>query len=487
MRNFQSFLAGTSHDEDNELMNRREFLKLSALSTTGLIAAEWLFDTPLALAATPEIRSSKGVLQATLVVEESMISYEGQKRWAMTYNGVFPAPTLRAKPGDELRITVVNKLKEPTNLHTHGLHTSPNGNGDNPFLMVNPGESFSYSIKVRKDQLSGTFWYHPHHHHLAAKQVSSGLAGALIVEDKLDSVSVLTKATERVVVLSDPRIGQDSSITETTQSDMMHGRTGPNTLVNGLLNPTFRASGSKAERWRIVNACASEYQNISVRDGDIYQISSDSSRLPRIRKVAGVSLTPGQRTEILIVAKKSGVASLRNSLQEIAKISYATPSVKVSTVPLLPFKRITKADKERFIRVVGGGGGMGGGGMGGGGMGGGGMGGGGMGGESAFTFDGKPFDAERIDQFVKFGTTEDWVISNPSNMAHPFHIHAWPFQVVNDGTGRSLNAWHDTVNLPARSTVTIRIPFVGVKGKTVYHCHILDHEDMGMMGTVLVE
>lgn len=458
-------------------MERREFLKLAAAGTTSLLAAEWLFETAATAAESPTYRSQNGVLKLSLTAEEQMIDYQGTKRWAITYNGVFPAPTLRVKPGDELQITVINKLNEPTNLHTHGLHTSPSGNGDNPFLMIDKGESLTYSIKVRNDQMSGTYWYHPHHHHLAAKQVSAGLAGALIVEDKLDLIPVLKDATERVLVLSDPRIGIDSSISEATQMDMMHGRTGPNTLVNGDLFPTFKAKSKKPERWRIVNACASEYQTISINTGTMYQVSSDSSRLPQIRKVTSVTLTPGQRTEILIVSGKKGSVTVRNSLQNIAKIDFSTATNKIKNVKLLPFKPIKSADNNRFIRVVGGGMGAGmGGGMG-----------AGMGGETAFTFDGKAFDPDRIDQRVKFGTTEDWVITNPSNMAHPFHIHAWPFQVVNDGSGKALDAWHDTVNLPPRSTVTIRIPFVGVKGKTVYHCHILDHEDMGMMGTVLIE
>jgi FtsP/CotA-like multicopper oxidase with cupredoxin domain len=87
---------------------------------------------------------------------------------------------------------------------------------------------------------------------------------------------------------------------------------------------------------------------------------------------------------------------------------------------------------------------------------------------------------------VKFGTTEEWVINNPTGMHHPFHIHVWPFQIVDDGYGKSHEGWHDTISLPSGSTVRIRIPFVDIAGTTVYHCHILDHEDAGMMGIVKV-
>jgi FtsP/CotA-like multicopper oxidase with cupredoxin domain len=111
---------------------------------------------------------------------------------------------------------------------------------------------------------------------------------------------------------------------------------------------------------------------------------------------------------------------------------------------------------------------------------------GGMKHEAAFTFDGKSFDPKRVDQSVKFNTTEEWTLINPSSMDHPFHLHAWPFQVSNDGSGKYLDGWHDTVNLPSGKTVKIRIPFVDVSGTTVYHCHILDHEDAGMMGIIKV-
>ena len=455
-------------------MNRREFLKLSALSTTGVLAANWLFDTGLAHAGTSEIRSSKGVLKATLVAEEQMIPYQGGTRWALTYNGAFPGPTLRVKPGDELRITLVNKLKEPTNLHTHGVNASPAGNSDNPFLMIEPGKTFEYSIKVPKDQTSGTHWFHPHHHHLAAKQVASGMVGVIIVEDKLDNLPIVKSSTERIIVLADPRIGQDETVSESEDMDMMRGRSGPNTLVNGLLRPSFNVKSGAVERWRVVNTCATITQTISVPGAKLLQIATDSARLPRATKVPSISLTPGQRAEFLITVPKMGTFEVLSSTETIASLRFRSKSPRIATNPILPFKKLTKVDGSRTIRVVGPGGGMGGGGMG-----------GGMGG--SFTFDGREFDPDRIDQKVKFGDVEDWILVNPSNVSHPFHIHAWPFQVIDDGSGRSLVGWYDTVDLPVRKTVKIRIPFVGVKGKTVYHCHILDHEDMGMMGTVLVE
>ena len=110
----------------------------------------------------------------------------------------------------------------------------------------------------------------------------------------------------------------------------------------------------------------------------------------------------------------------------------------------------------------------------------------GGGGGMTFGFDGQEFDPERVDQSVALGAVEEWTIANASPMDHPFHLHVWPMQVVAaddvDPTGRP--DWRDVVIVPARSQVTVRIRFADFGGRTVYHCHVLDHEDQGMMGIV---
>jgi FtsP/CotA-like multicopper oxidase with cupredoxin domain len=109
-------------------------------------------------------------------------------------------------------------------------------------------------------------------------------------------------------------------------------------------------------------------------------------------------------------------------------------------------------------------------------------------GNGEFVIDGKSFDEQRIDYTAKLGTTEDWVITNNSMMTHPFHIHVWPFQVVSVSDGSTPpEGWYDTINIPAMQSVTIRMPINDFDGKTVYHCHILDHEDLGMMGVINVQ
>ena len=109
-----------------------------------------------------------------------------------------------------------------------------------------------------------------------------------------------------------------------------------------------------------------------------------------------------------------------------------------------------------------------------------------MGGMS-FTFNGETFNPNKVNQTVKLNSVEDWVITNTSHMVHPFHIHAWAFQVIDRGDGKPDPGWKDTVAIPVGSKVRIRINFADFGGKSVYHCHILDHEDTGMMGIVEVK
>ena len=152
-------------------------------------------ETGAELGAPPLLDSSEGRLQIELVAAPG-VRLAGRDTRALGFNGTSPGPTLRVRPGDELAIRLTNRLDQPTNLHTHGLRVSPQGNSDNPFLRVDPGTSFDYLIRVPTDHPPGTNWYHPHHHGTVADQVSGGLAGALIV----DGGPALPVAADRVLL-----------------------------------------------------------------------------------------------------------------------------------------------------------------------------------------------------------------------------------------------------------------------------------------------
>ena len=117
-----------------------------------------------ALPVPPELHSNAGLLELELAAAPLMVPWNGGERYALAYNGSVPGPTLRVRPGDTLRITLRNGLDQPTNLHTHGLHVSPEGSSDNVFVMVDPGESHTYEYRIPAGHPAGLFWYHPHHH-----------------------------------------------------------------------------------------------------------------------------------------------------------------------------------------------------------------------------------------------------------------------------------------------------------------------------------
>ena len=442
-------------------LTRRNLIKAGAISIAAAPLAKFSAFGASELIQPPTLRSVNGVLNVTLEAKPTMLPFNGGKRWALTYNGTFPGPTLIAKPGDTINVTLKNSTNMMTNLHTHGPHLPPTGNSDNPFIMIAPGDSFKYSFKIRKDQEPGTFWYHPHHHEFVAKQLSAGLAGAIIIEG--DSDKQLANTTDRVLVFADPRIGTNDSVMNTSMMDQMHGRTGDYLLINGQLKPSINAKKGRAEHWRIVNASPSLFLNLSIDNANIFVIGTDGGRVNPYF-VNTLRITPGQRYEILIYPKSSGTLNVRNDGEVVATLS--TDGTKATAPTFAPIPAL-KASITKSLKIAQGGGGM-------------------MGGMS-FTFNGETFNPNKVNMKAKLGTVEEWVITNTSHMAHPFHIHAWAFQVVDRGDGKPDPGWKDTVEIPVGAKVRIRLNFADFGGKTVYHCHILDHEDTGMMGIVEVK
>lgn len=418
------------------------------------------------------IRSTKGVLNLTLKADETMLPFKEAKRWALTYNGTFPAPTLVLNPGDILNINLENSTSMMTNFHTHGFHVSPSGNSDNPFIEIMPGKSFQYTFKIPKNHPSGTFWYHPHHHMFVAKQLSAGLAGAIIIEDAIDKQNEFRNSSDRVMVFADPRIGTDSSVMDTYMMDQAHGRLGENLLINGQLDPQVISKPGVIERWRILNACSSRYLNLAVESSEMWLIATDGGRLPEPIQVESIELVPGQRAEVVIKPRRIGSHRIFEGSEVVGTLKNAKQVSQSFRPKLMGVIPTLVATNSRTIQILGKGLME--------------MGGGQDAHEMLYAFDGTKFDPSVINQVVKLGTTEDWTISNKSLMEHPFHIHAWSFLVIDNGSGQPEEGMRDVVDIPPGKSVTIRLKFNGFKGVTVYHCHNLDHEDFGMMGIVQV-
>lgn len=449
-------------------ITRRDALRLGLLAAGAGLASSAI--PRAAASAAPAwreaavLRPTDGVLALTLTAQQGLIPFTGGQRWAMTYNGTDLPPQLRLRPGDLLRVRLKNRLAQMTNLHTHGLHVSPSGTSDNPYVMIDPGGSFAYEIRIPRNQPIGTFWYHPHVHGSSAPQVNLGMAGSIVIEDPTRPSPVPAGATDRTILLSDPVLGTTSAVARTTMMDRMHGRIGQDVLLNGQLDPTIPMTPGRVEFWRLVNTSVAREYRLTVDGADLHLVGTDGGPLGSALPMPAITLSPGERAEVVVRPRASGALAVRDAGARIATLastgSLAPPRLRT----LAPIPPLARVDRRRTLTMVETGGMMGG----------------------TPTFDGRPFDPTRIDQRARLGTVEEWTITNTTHMAHPFHLHVWPYQVVARSNGPALPGWRDTVLVPSGGWVRIRIDFADIPGTTVYHCHILDHEDAGMMGNIEV-
>ncbi|WP_369816191.1 multicopper oxidase family protein [Agromyces sp. Soil535] len=435
----------------------------------------------------PEVlTSSGGRLGLTLTAALTDVVVAGTPVRALTYNGTLPGPTLRVRPGDRIALGFRSELDAATNLHMHGLVVSPEGSSDNPFLLIEPGDTFDYEYQLGADHSPGVFWYHPHRHGNAAEQLFRGLYGAIIVEDE----EPVEATRERLLMISDIAF-DGGGVHVASQFERMLGREGDIVMVNGQVGATLLAKPGERERWRIVNACSSRFLRLRLDGQRMQLLGVDAGRYAEPQDVEEIMLTPGNRADVMVTAVEGtsvlqtlpfdrggmGMMGSPSSTTTGADLLTLTVAGTPSTAPPLVVPQPTTRDLrleqitgQRTVTLAMGA-----------------MGAMGMGGMS-FTIDGREFDHERVDTEVSHGAIEEWTIVNTSPMDHPFHLHVWPMQLVEvGGTSLADVDWRDVVPVRARSTTVVRIAFGGLLGRTVYHCHILDHEDNGMMGVIRVD
>ncbi len=422
----------------------------------------------------PVVASRAGVLRVSLTPASSMVSVGGQRAMLVAYNGLYIPPTLRVHPGDTIRLRLTNALAEPTNLHTHGLTVSPRGNSDNIFLTVAPGQTQNYEIRLPLGHPSGLYWYHPHPHGFSDEQTRNGMSGALIVEGLLDPFPTLRHLPERLLLLKDLQV-------ENGRVALTH--IGRNTIrtVNGTVNPVIVLRPGETELWRIGNVGADLYYRLTL-DGYHFQVvARDGNRRAHLTTVDTLRLSPGARVEVLVTAGAPGVFLLRTGDidtgpegNQYAGTVMATVRVEGSrTTPvalppaLLPVEDLRgKVTNRRTLVYTES-----------------------KDGDTLF-IDSKTFDMNRTDIRVKLGAIEEWTIRNESDELHTFHIHQGPYQLTEiNGVPQPADDHRDIVDVPIRGEVKVVIPFTNptIVGRFVYHCHILSHEDKGMMATIEVD
>jgi suppressor of ftsI len=414
--------------------------------------------------------SRDGLLRMTLTVDERVVAIAGTPVKAKTYAGRFLGPTLHVRPGDTLELRLVNRLGEPTNLHEHGFHVSPIGISDNVLRTMPAGSANAVRVRIPPNMAPGTYWYHPHVHGRVEEQVFTGLSGVIVVEGLQARLPrALRHVPDRLLALKDLQVRGGAIVDRNIDSDAATTRT-----VNGQIEPVLRARTNRVQLLRLANVGADIWYRLKAEGASFRVIAEDGNPVARVRRASRLVLPPGKRFDVLVRWPRAGAYRVRTLRMSTGPAGDSYPAATLATirvagarVPTVPWPRSLgppprldrkPVDRVRHLTFS----------------------------EDAatnrFFIDGREYDDRRVAQVVRLGATEEWVIRNTTRERHPFHIHVDDFQVVAvDGRAYHARGLQDTVVLPVGGTVRIRLRFRTFTGPIVYHCHILAHEDGGMM------
>lgn len=393
------------------------------------------------------------------------------------FNGSVPGPTLVVREGDRVIVHYTNNLPETSGIHWHGLHVPANMDGS-PLFPVPAGGKKDY-IFTLEPGTAGTYWYHPHPDARTGYQISKGLYGAVIV---LAANDPLPAMPEKLLILSDNRFHPDGSVdvaaprTAAAIVDEENGREGNVMLVNGQVMPKIRIRSGETQRWRIINASAARVFRLAIPGQRLLQVGSDGGLFEHPSEEKELLLSNSERAEVLVRGTGTPGSSaflqnlpydrytnqtrperwnIQNNLLTLAYSAQprSTPMAIPTIVRVIPPLDTAKATVRRNIVL------------------------------SQGLINGRMMDMARVDVRAKLGATEIWTIENVVGMDHPFHLHGFRFQVLDrNGVPERDRRWKDTINVPKHETVRFIVHFDANPGKWMFHCHILDHEDHGMMG-----
>jgi FtsP/CotA-like multicopper oxidase with cupredoxin domain len=414
--------------------------------------------------------------------------------WA--YEGTVPGPELRVRQGQPVRITVVNKLGEDTTVHWHGIRL-PNAMDGVPGLTqkpIRPGESFVYEFTPPD---AGTFWYHPHADTL--QQLGRGLAGALIVEEP----APVAVDRDLLWLIEDWRLDDEGRIAGGFGNRMeagMSGRIGNTVTLNGRVRDTVHVKAGERVRLRLVNAALARIVGLRFEGHKAVVVAHDGQPCePHLPEGGRVVLGPAMRADLIIDTNGKPGQSYRvidDFYQDLAyklvdlaydgKPARGARSEPPQKLPANPLREPDLAATERHEIVLQGGmmGGMG---M----MGSGGMMGGMMGGGATWAMNGTSMTGDGQPNMpplftIKRGKSCVLALRNETAWWHPMHLHGHSFRIISrNGKPNSRREWRDTVLVPPRESADLA--FVADQpGDWMFHCHVTDHQEAGMMAVIRI-
>lgn len=389
---------------------------------------------------------------------------------AWGFNNQVPGPVLKAKKGDTLVVRVQNNLAESTMVHWHGIRlpATMDGTGEvqQPIL---PGKSFEYRFTVPD---AGTFWYHSHQNETV--QMEKGMYGGIVIEDDTDPAF----DDEKVLVIDDMKLTSNNEFKRHglvgRWIERHDGREGSSNLVNGKEALTMHMHAGQTERWRLINAASARYFKLSLDGKPFKIIATDGGLLEYARTETELLITPGERFDIVVGPFEEGevfsinslpynrVTMLKAKLQKYATVqvmerkhSIAALPEKLTEIKLLApqdaaVSRKVKLSVDLSLNHI-----------------------------IDFNVNNK---MHGMDKPVMVGDLQVWEVSNTSLMDHPFHLHGFFFQVLEEnGKAPEYKAWKDTYNLKPRTTIKIAWMPDNRPGRWMYHCHIIEHHAAGMM------
>ncbi len=412
-------------------------------------------------------------------IESSIEVIDGRPHMQQTYDGMIPGPLIRAKLGDVLQVNFRNELSTGTTIHWHGMRV-PNGMDGVPGVtqeVVEAGDEFMYEYPLLD---ASTFWYHPHFQTL--EQVGAGLYGAVLVEDP-DEEDFLGERT--VMAISDISLFEDGSIQNHPETDetTLFGREGATLLLNGHPDQVMRVVSGTRLRWHVLNMARSRYLELQLEGHEITRIGSDGGRIEYPIFEDTTSIAPGERVDIIVEPRGKVGTHVNLVTLPVNRGPEATTAIgpelllRIEFVegeaPELPPLENLERDLDLFdfedaeeVPIA----------------------------LTTDTVDGKlvmgingvPYSADGLPVRVLAGQPQIWVVTNETAHAHPFHMHGFQFQVLeDDDTFSSPLSYKDTINVPPRERLRLVPRFEEERlGKWMFHCHILDHAESGMMGVL---
>jgi len=389
------------------------------------------------------------------------------------YNSSFLGPVVKLKKGQTAHVTLKNSLEEETTFHWHGLIVDEEADGG-PHTVIEPGEEKDITFDVQQEK--ATLWFHPHPDGKTAKQVFNGLAGLLYIEDENVKDTYEYGENDFPLIIQDRTFDDEKQLNYEAVKDP-DGTMGETLLINGTVNPRLNVNQEKV-RLRLVNGSNMRDYKIKLSNDEKFeQIASDGGLLNEPVELKELELTPSERAEIIVdfsqFEKDEDIKLMMDDETILLPFQVNEKKSESENEIELPKESIEINDEEmempvsKEVTLSG------------------------M--DEDVKINGKQFDMDRIDFTQNQGETEVWEIYNEPDdmggMIHPFHIHGTQFKVISingEKPPKNLQGYKDTISVDPGDKAKVAVKFEE-KGTYMFHCHILEHEDNGMMGQIKVE